>query len=329
MCLYPQFVYLYQDDDGHICSTMNLKKAARHGAWEQEVPCGSCPECQNERKRIKGIQAWCESKTWKNNCWITLTYDDEHMPEDYSLHWYEVQKFMYKLRRKFHGVEAVVYKGKTTMPIRSFGCGEYGDLAMVIPGAVCRLGRPHFHIILFNFNFSDRYLWTIRNGNGVYRSPVLEKLWTNGNSEIEDVAIGSCMYVAGYVDKKKHNRSRDLYHIYDEATGEILFEREPEQAHGSNRPGLGYFFLKKFKSDLVRDDYIMSEQRFKNKLPKYFDKKILEEDDDLSFLHEFNKVLRAERAKEKQEDDWLRKLQKEDYLYTLANRKKQMKGIKL
>lgn len=330
MCLYPQMIWLYPDpEDGHITSTMNRRVAQHNGGWKQEVPCGTCPECIYQKKQRRGVQAWCEAKTWRKNCFITLTYNDENMPDDYSIHWSAVQLFMARLRKRCKGDMTVVYKGKEGRPIRSFGCGEYGDLAMVIPGCICKLGRPHFHIILFNFDFDDKYYWRDEDGRPVYRSPLLESLWTFGISEIEEVGVGSCMYVAGYVDKKKHQKSAEHYCIVDRVTGEVKFEREPEQCHGSNRPGLGYFFLKKYRSDIVRDDFIMTSPGQKCNLPKYFDKLLaLDEDYFLQFM--LNKDNRKQKGLEnKKDEDWLRILQREEYLYTLAKTRKTTKGIKL
>lgn len=331
MCLYPQTVYLYPDpDDGHITSTMSMRKAVKFNAWKQQVPCGTCPECIFDKKRLKGLQAHFESKTWRKNCFITLTYNDENMPDDYSLHWSAVQLFMARLRKHYKGDMSIMYKGKMIRPIRSFGCGEYGDLAMVLPGTLMtKLGRPHFHIILFNFDFDDKYIWRSEDGRPVYRSSSLESIWTFGNCEIEEVAVGACMYVAGYVEKKKHQKSAEQYCIVDQVTGEVCGVREPEQSHASNRPGLGYFFLKKYISDIVRDDYVMAEPGHKNKLPKYFDK-LLSIDEDYFIQHLLNKAIRKKKAQENMKnEDWLRILQREEYLYALSNSKKQMKGIKL
>ena len=71
-------------------------------------------------------------------------------------------------------------------------CGEYGD----------KLGRPHYHAIIFGVTFVDKKLWSIRRGNNLYRSATLEKLWPYGFSSIGTVNFETAAYVARYVTKK-------------------------------------------------------------------------------------------------------------------------------
>ena len=71
-----------------------------------------------------------EASHWgKNNCFITLTYKDDQLPENNSLDYTHWQKFIRSLKKRNNG--------KT---IRYFAVGEYGD----------QRGRPHFHALLFN-----------------------------------------------------------------------------------------------------------------------------------------------------------------------------------
>ena len=79
-----------------------------------------------------------------------------------------------------------------TQGVRFFHCGEYGEL----------LYRPHYHACLFGFDFSDKVLWSTRGGVRLYRSKILEKLWTFGFSTIGDVTFESAAYVARYCTKK-------------------------------------------------------------------------------------------------------------------------------
>ena len=43
-------------------------------------------------------------------------------------------------------------------------CGEYGE----------NFERPHYHCILFNHEFDDKYFWRFKNGYRCYRSETLE-----------------------------------------------------------------------------------------------------------------------------------------------------------
>ena len=119
------------------------------------MPCGQCIGCRLERSRQWAIRCVHEASLWPDNCFVTLTFDDDNIISSGSLVKADFQKFMKRLRKRF---------GKG---VRYFHCGEYGDL----------LGRPHHHACLFNFSFPDRYLWSSSGGVNLYRSPTLEELW--------------------------------------------------------------------------------------------------------------------------------------------------------
>ena len=99
-----------------------------------EVPCGQCIGCRLERSRQWAVRCIHEAQLHKDNCFITLTYNDEHLPSPPSLSVRDFQLFMKRLRKRF---------GKG---IRFFHCGEYGE----------KYGRPHYHACLFGFDFPDR-----------------------------------------------------------------------------------------------------------------------------------------------------------------------------
>ena len=121
------------------------------------------------------------------NCFLTLTYDDQNVPQDYSVRKREWQLLMKRVR-KFAG-----------SGVRFFGCGEYGD----------RGGRPHYHGLLFGLDFEDKKLWSVRDGYRVYKSDQLEKLWPFGMSEIGSVTPESAGYVARYCLKKFTGKGAD------------------------------------------------------------------------------------------------------------------------
>ena len=41
------------------------------------VPCGSCMSCRLEKSRQWGVRCMHEAKLYENNCFVTLTFDDE------------------------------------------------------------------------------------------------------------------------------------------------------------------------------------------------------------------------------------------------------------
>lgn len=204
------------------------------------LPCGQCFGCRLERSRQWAIRCVNESQLHERNCFITLTYDDEHLPSDGSVHVDHFQKFMKRLRKKFGS------------GIRFFHCGEYGELN----------NRPHYHAILFGFDFPDKYYWSISVGNRLYRSPTLEQLWPFGHSLIGDVTFESAAYVARYVMKK----------VNGEQAEEHYQGRKPEYITMSRRPGIGYDWLMQYHQDVYPNDYIVLRDGIKCRPPKFYDR---------------------------------------------------------
>ncbi len=100
------------------------------GRW-LDVPCGQCISCRLKKAREWSIRIMNECSYYEKNCFLTLTYDEEHLPSSYSISKRELQLFLKKLRKK--------------CKFRYFGSGEYGDKSM----------RPHYHIILFGVGCND------------------------------------------------------------------------------------------------------------------------------------------------------------------------------
>ena len=217
-----------------------------------ELPCGQCVGCRLERSRQWAIRCMHEASLYKDNCFITLTYDEEHLPEDYSLHYDDFQRFMKRLRKRF--------QGKT---IRFYMAGEYGE----------NFGRPHFHACIFNLDFEDKYLWQkTDSGSKIYRSKILEELWPFGYSSIGEVNFQSAAYVARYIMKKvTGDMAEQHYEEVNFTTGEII-QRKPEFNKMSLKPGIGYKWYEKYKDDVYPHDYVIVNGK-KCKPPKFYDKK--------------------------------------------------------
>lgn len=208
------------------------------------LPCGQCIGCRIARSREWAARCVHEASLYDKNCFITLTYDDEHLPADGSLCVKDFQDFMKRLRFKFKGHK-----------IRFLHCGEYGTLNK----------RPHFHALLFGFDFPDKKLWSLTpRGDKVYRSPILEELWTDGFSTIGAVTFESCAYVARYVTKK--------------VTGELAEEhyqgKAPEYITMSRRPGIGSEWFKKYHSDVFPNDFVVLKDGRKIATPRYYMKQL-------------------------------------------------------
>jgi len=191
-----------------------------------------------------------EASQWENNVFVTLTYDDEHLPEDQGLDVSEFQRFMKRLR-----------KARTGEKVRFFHCGEYGD----------QTNRPHYHALLFNVDFPDRKPWR----SDTFRSAELERLWPLGNSEFGAVTFESAAYVARYSLKKLTGQAAiDGYKRFHLRTGEEVTVA-PEYATMSH--GVGGTWFEQFADDVYPLDRVVSRGR-EAKPPRYYDKRLDEVD---------------------------------------------------
>jgi hypothetical protein len=202
-----------------------------------------------------------EASLYEQNSFITLTYDDEHLPPDKSLHYEHYQEFMKRLRFHYKGHRALADGQR---PIRFYMAGEYGE----------NFGRPHYHACLFNFDFPDKKLWKVTpQGEKLYRSKILEALWPFGFSSVGSVTFKSAAYVARYINKKITGKLADQHYEWIEPeTGEIHW-RKPEFNKMSLKPGIGSEWLEKYKTDVFPHDFIISKG-VKLPVPRYYDKKL-------------------------------------------------------
>ena len=229
------------------------------------IPCGRCIGCRLEKSRQTAIRCVHESSLYENNCFITLTYDDEHLPSDGSLKREHFQDFMKRLRdyvlrycdNPAHVLDEQDGQAKRVSDccrIRFLAAGEYGD----------NLGRPHYHALIFNYDFPDREFFTIQNGFNLFRSKILEKLWSYGYSLIGDVSFESAAYVARYVMKKVTGENADYYY-----EGRI-----PEFSLRSLKPGIGAPWLERYKASVYPDDVVSVRGGVRCKPPRYYDTKL-------------------------------------------------------
>lgn len=215
------------------------------------VPCGQCTACRLERSRQWAMRCMHEASLHEENCFITLTYDDKHLPRLGSLVPDDMQKFLKRLRKRY-----------ADKRIRFYGCGEYGD----------KYGRPHYHICLFGFDFADKNYLTSRQGYKVWTSAELESIWQKGICELGSVTFESAAYVARYFLKKAlgdEEFKEAAYSVVDTDTGEIS-QREPEFARMSRRPGIGKEWFDRYKDEVYRSDSVVVRGQ-ECKPPRYYD----------------------------------------------------------
>lgn len=203
--------------------------------YQMAIPCGQCVGCRLEHSRQWAVRCMHEAQMHEASSFVTLTYDDEHLPKDKSLHLEHWTNFAKRLR-------------KQVGPFRFLHCGEYGD----------KLHRPHYHACIFGLDFiEDREQYK----KALFLSPLLNKTWGMGFAVIGSLTFESAAYVSRYVVKK----------ITGKAAEDHYQGRKPEYATMSRRPGLGQTWFNKYHSEVYPSDEVIVRGK-KCKPPRYYDK---------------------------------------------------------
>ena len=246
-CYHP--ISAFQCTDGSIVFDERRKHDISRSLT---LPCGQCIGCRLERSRQWAMRCMHEAQLHQNNCFITLTYDNDHLPGDQSLHYPDFQRFLKRLRKSLGGAK-----------VRFYMAGEYGE----------KYHRPHWHACIFGYDFPDKKLFKrTSSGSLIYRSEHLETLWPFGHSSIGDLTFESAAYTARYIMQKQTGKqSTSHYTRIDTETGEIN-QVKPEFNKMSLKPGIGYEWYKKYTSDVYPNDYVVIRGK-KVKPPKFYDKK--------------------------------------------------------
>lgn len=213
------------------------------GTANLQLPCGTCLGCRTDRALQWARRAQHEAATWRHNCFLTLTYNDERLPLNGALEPQALQKFIKRLRRtrdRRHPHLLGDHLGR----LRYLACGEYGE----------RTQRPHYHALLFNCNFAD----LVQVGSNLYESPLVSKLWPLGKHRLGTLTGASANYVAQYTVKA-------VGKTYCTPDGEIL----PRPfIRASLKPAIGDAWIKKNKLDL-QHGYLIAEGS-KNRIPRRY-----------------------------------------------------------
>lgn len=153
------------------------------------VNCRKCIECRQKRANEWAVRCMAEAQKYEHNSFITLTYEKSPL----WLQKRDLQLFFKRLRKAIAPVK-----------IKYFSCGEYGS----------EKHRPHYHAIIFGYDFQDKFLWSkSKRGHSIYRSPLLEKVWTLGNSTVQSVTYDTCGYCALYSSPQKHEMPKLLQSV--------------------------------------------------------------------------------------------------------------------
>lgn len=268
------------------------------GLSELKLPCGKCPECMKDYYTQWATRGSRELAQWDSSVFVTLTYDDEHLPGDQSLKKSDIQKFIKKLKKYFNSTK--------DNPIRQTYCGEYGE----------QTRRPHYHAVLFNCDFPDKeYHYTSDQGHTVYTSKLLSKLWGKGHSEFGYAQPSSIAYLYKYILKKKSRKEKEQPLVI-ERDG-ITYEVEHEFIESSRNPGIGAAL--RGSQSLLKGFLTLDGVR--KKLPKYYLEWLRQNDTN---AYEIIKNSRFDFAQSLPKESTLRKRQKEETQKLLTDTKKRL-----
>lgn len=195
---------------------------------------------------------------------VTLTYDDDHVPrseyvdetsgevcESLTLRKRDFQLFMKRLRRAFPNDK-----------IRFFACGEYGSDTF----------RPHYHAIIFGLHLSDLTVYK-RSPQGFiyYNSDSFNDCWSMARSDpadrlgfavVADVDWNTCAYTARYVSKKLFGKMKEFYKAHGLEEPFSLMSR---------KPGIAYQYYFDHPNGMLNDRFVI-KNGLEVKPPRYFSK---------------------------------------------------------
>ncbi len=176
------------------------------GSW----PCGQCQPCRTNTLRKKVTRLLLEARCHASTVFVTLTYNDHHLPRAEILgevipvlYPRDLTLFLKRLRDRLTSDDR-------PQPFRYFAVGEYGS----------ETWRPHYHAMLFGCTLEEL-------------DPILEKTWGMGFVQIGEATDKRMHYIAHYTAKKMTQVGDDWLH-----------GRPPEFMRCSRRPGIGYNAVK-------------------------------------------------------------------------------------
>lgn len=174
---------------------------------------------------------------------LTLTYDDEHLPEGATLVKSDVQNFMKRLRKSI---------GKK-FKIKYYACGEYGEKAGLERRYGDQHGRPHYHIIIIGLHYGD-----------ASHRKLIDSAWNLGRVYHGTFSSDSARYTADYIQKKMI--SKDPEKIREEYGHKL----PPFQLQSQ---GIGWDYAKAMAEDILSTGKIKSRGK-ETSIPRYYLKKL-------------------------------------------------------
>lgn len=274
-------------DNRHIILDGSFRSTGLIKGYLIKVPCGKCLGCRNDYARRWSARCYHEGvmhDNFKNCAFITFTFNNNMLFKrknpwsvDKNAFSQWIKRFRERIRYKY---------GNDATDIRFFACGEYGSKGSS--------HRPHYHMLLYGFNFPDKYvirgqgypkkLQPRKVGDHVvynYRSPFLESCWTPVDSDesfgfttISEVNQFTCSYVARYVMKKSCN--------------DMFPNREPVFTNSSRRPGIGASYFDSHYKEMFALGHIKIGKNFVSDIPRYYVDRLKNTDLELYNCYKFD-----------------------------------------
>lgn len=145
-------------------------------------PCGQCLACRINKSRVWKARILLEAGCYQDNSFVTLTYNDDNLPQHRSLCKPDLQKFFKRFRYYTKGLN-----------IRYYAVGEYGELGPhLVKGVIDPGKRPHYHACLF--------------GIGKEYESVINNAWLKGNIDLGELNNESAAYITGYITEKEFKK---------------------------------------------------------------------------------------------------------------------------
>jgi len=237
-----------------------------------QLSCGKCILCRKRQASDTTTKIVHEASQHLFNSFVTLTYDDKHIPEHGSLDYRHLQLLWKRLRND-------------GLKFKYYAVGEYGDSTQ----------RPHYHACVFGEAFTKDRVITTEAPFLNWTSPQLLEAWGLGLVSVGALTPQSAAYVAGYVVKKL---GKQQYVRLDEQSGELIAVEQP-RAFASQ--GLARAWWNQWHTHVEQRDRVYVAGRHKMP-PRTYDRWLGETNKEALIDIKLQRELRAEKAAKKSKD---------------------------
>ena len=221
-----------------------------------DVPCGKCFGCMRMRCESWVFRHLLELKQCTSAHFVTLTYDDEHVPISPNgmlvFDKTHLQKYLKRVRK---------YLEPLKVKIKYHVASEYGDT----------FGRPHYHMLLYDYPDEPELL------------DKLAETWDYGEVQIGTVTEASIRYVVEYITQYYYNEKFDEpnskpFALYSKGLGSESYKSVADYILATdvkiyNIDGKSYRVPPSFVNILIEKNYLtpLQAERLSDKAQSYYD----------------------------------------------------------